>query len=322
MNLNDYYNIILYIKDNNNELLNMNQVMKFDVVLMNPPYDKKLHEKFLYKAIEISNNIISVQPLTWLTNQKQNKKLTEKINKIGCFIEQIDPNKYFDGAFAQDVAIITINKKTNNNIIFNGKLYKQCSEITKYSNDEFLVRFKKIIDKILTISLDDKFKFVPNIPGHPKDKHTEYNPDKNWFIVKGAAIRGHIGTNDFITLIPKPSSKEFLEYFCGKFDELCKKEYRGKNNISYYWAFNSMNEANNFINYIQSDFARTCLLLNKTTTNIIGGALKHIPWFDFSDNVFSKTPIEIDDYLFKKYDISDDIRKHIEEILPDYYNIR
>ena len=37
---------------------------------------------------------------------------------------------------------------------------------------------------------------------------------------------------------------------------------------------------------------------------------------------FSKTPKEIDDYLFKKYNISDDIRKHIEEILPDYYGIR
>ena len=31
---------------------------------------------------------------------------------------------------------------------------------------------------------------------------------------------------------------------------------------------------------------------------------------------------EIDDYLFKKYNISDEIRKHIEEILPDYYGIR
>jgi hypothetical protein len=63
-------------------------------------------------------------------------------------------------------------------------------------------------------------------------------------------------------------------------------------------------------------------MLNKTTQNIIGGSLKNIPWFDFSDPVFSKLPAEIDDYLFKKYNISDEIRKHIEKILPDYYNIR
>ena len=56
--------------------------------------------------------------------------------------------------------------------------------------------------------------------------------------------------------------------------------------------------------------------------NINIGIFKHIPWQDFSDEIFSKSPREIDDYLFEKYKISDDIRKHIEEILPDYYNIR
>jgi hypothetical protein len=63
-------------------------------------------------------------------------------------------------------------------------------------------------------------------------------------------------------------------------------------------------------------------MLNKTTQNIIGGSLKNIPWFNFSDPIFSKSPLEIDDYLFKRYNISDKIRKHIEEILPDYYGIR
>ena len=54
-------------------------------------------------------------------------------------------------------------------------------------------------------------------------------------------------------------------------------------------------------------------------------------WFDFSDPVFSKSPSKIDDYLFAKYIpevdektgiTRDEIRKHIEELLPDYYNIR
>jgi hypothetical protein len=64
---------------------------------------------------------------------------------------------------------------------------------------------------------------------------------------------------------------------------------------------------------------------------IANGATKNIPWFDFSDPVFSKSPAEIDDYLFKKYipEIDENtgitrtiFRKHIEKILPDYYNIR
>ena len=59
--------------------------------------------------------------------------------------------------------------------------------------------------------------------------------------------------------------------------------------------------------------------------------MQYIPWFDFSDPVFSKSPSKIDDYLFAKYIpevdeetgiTRDEIRKHIEELLPDYYNIR
>ena len=48
----------------------------------------------------------------------------------------------------------------------------------------------------------------------------------------------------------------------------------------------------------------------------------NIPWFDFSQDIFSKSPKEIDDYLFKKFEVDNDTRKQIEEILPDYYNIR
>ena len=54
----------------------------------------------------------------------------------------------------------------------------------------------------------------------------------------------------------------------------------------------------------------------------MNGALSLIPWFDFSDFHFSKSPREIDNWLFKKYNISNEIRKHIEEILTDYYGIR
>ena len=85
--------------------------------------------------------------------------------------------------------------------------------------------------------------------------------------------------------------------------------------------FTDDNTAQNFINYLKTDFARSVLYFYKNSTQLIP-ATDYLPWFDFSDNVFSKSPKEIDDYLFKKYNISDEIRKHIEEILPDYYNIR
>jgi hypothetical protein len=93
--------------------------------------------------------------------------------------------------------------------------------------------------------------------------------------------------------------------------------------MEFYYHFNTKKELYNFINYIKTDFVRILLYMYKTTIDLISGKpLSFVPWFDFSDPIFSKSPSEIDDYLFNKYNISDEIRKHIEEILPDYYNIR
>ena len=41
---------------------------KIDFILMNPPYGNHGHgidEDFLYKTIQLANNIVSVQPLSW-----------------------------------------------------------------------------------------------------------------------------------------------------------------------------------------------------------------------------------------------------------------
>ena len=39
---------------------------KFDIVLMNPPYEGELHIKFLIKVLEISNKVINISPIDWM----------------------------------------------------------------------------------------------------------------------------------------------------------------------------------------------------------------------------------------------------------------
>ena len=93
--------------------------------------------------------------------------------------------------------------------------------------------------------------------------------------------------------------------------------------LQYYFHFNDEITAKNCLNYIKTDFCRCCYYLVKINSNVFnGGEFAHIPWFNFYNNNFNKLPKEIDDYLFTKYHISNDIRKHIEKILPDYYDIR
>ena len=65
------------INNINEKILKYNDMKKWDVILANPPYDKTLHEKFLEKFLYIAETTVSVQPLTWLINKKQRKKITE-----------------------------------------------------------------------------------------------------------------------------------------------------------------------------------------------------------------------------------------------------
>ena len=42
---------------------------KIDFIMMNPPYNKDLHLKFLEKTIEIADIVVNISPHDWLTNK-------------------------------------------------------------------------------------------------------------------------------------------------------------------------------------------------------------------------------------------------------------
>ena len=155
------------------------------------------------------------------------------------------------------------------------------------------------------------------------------HPNINAYIYALNSLRGHKGTNDFFTIISNDDKKVNMRKGIYKdinniiIDVDDKKgNYYKKSILEYYITFNNEKELNNFIEYIKTYFVRCCLYLVKHNMHLDSGELKAIPMFDFSNNIFSKTPSEIDDYLFAKYNISDEIRKHIEDLLPDYYSIR
>ena len=73
------YDVNDFLKLENSKILDMNNGKKFDVVLMNPPYDRGLHEKFLHKTLNISETVCSIQPANFLFG---NRKNTNIINNV------------------------------------------------------------------------------------------------------------------------------------------------------------------------------------------------------------------------------------------------
>ena len=76
------------IMKNKEELEKKTGVKKFDICLMNPPYDRGLHLKFLEKVIECTDTVISIQPCEFIarthlkpTYKNQKEKYKDTIGK-------------------------------------------------------------------------------------------------------------------------------------------------------------------------------------------------------------------------------------------------
>ena len=306
--------------------------MKFDCMVSNAPYDNGLHEKFESKYFEIGSEICTVQPSTWLLGKQQKKDIVKHVDTWDYSnIESINGNEYFDANIGGVMAIQMFkeNNPINHNrryIMFDGKKYNKCSEISSTSNDSLLQNFKNIITSICNKdNLEKHMRAIPDDPHLKKYWYNNQNVDE--YCIKVDLIRGHENKktgqhkDDFYTIISN-NEKTILSSI-GNFKDLIKKKNNSnKRLINFYIPSINLNITNNIINYLKTDFCRTGLLFQKINTNMYPNVFIYIPWFDFSNNIFSKTPSEIDDYLFTKYNISNEIRKHIEELLPDYYNIR
>lgn len=317
---NSKYDINDFLKMNDSDIMKENNGKKFDVVLMNPPYDNGLCNRFLEKVFSIANKIVTVQPLSWLISKKQRISITKQVNNFDTYIDTINGVQYFDAAIKGEMGIQYFDTTSTGKIHIYDKVFDRCEDVKLWSNDSFLEEFVENLGHINN-SLWDNIKGTTIY-----DHNYESNPNDDWWCVKIQKIRGRTQKNEerfapkFYTLIS--NNETHINANKGKYKYLKQRPNNNGNYDFLYFAFNTEKELNNFINYIKTDFVRVCLMLTKTNANLHRGELKYIPWLDFSDAVFSKSPKEIDDYLFKKYNISNDIRKHIEEILPDYYKIR
>ena len=313
----------------NEKILKYNNMKKWDVILANPPFDNGLHKQFEAKYFELcKGEIVNISPCKWfmksydVQDNKYEKIIRDGINKFYTEIEIVDGNKYFDIIIGDKLSINHINLNIQSNkILFNNKVYDNLSELNSISDDELMLIFQKNI-LVFNDSLINHIKVNTSMKAgikNKKQKIVNNNDNVNdWFCVYMAQIRGHNYNGkldpDFYTLEPKNRGIE-------KYDPT---------NSLIIFPFNDEISAHNFLTFIHTDFVRGIIYIYKSDSQVIP-SLQYIPWFDFSDPVFSKSPSEIDDYLFTKYIPAvdeetgitrDEIRKHIEGLLPDYYSIR
>ena len=114
--------------------------MKFDYALMNPPYDRNLHLKFLEKVIKVADKTVNISPVRWLQDPlaryKKNSDYYKYKSSIIDTIESLtvisdkDSQKLFDVAiFGMDLGIYTCGKGGFNT---NSLIKSLTNRLTKY----------------------------------------------------------------------------------------------------------------------------------------------------------------------------------------------
>lgn len=154
-NGNGIYDIKDFVEAPNEKILKYNNMKKWDVCLMNPPYgdkqgkgyDQILHIKFVNKCLDVCNNIVCIMPFMFAKDKTNAKEYRNKISKRLVYVSEVDSSEFIGTNFA-NTAIYVFNKNEKGCEI-NGKSYKSLIEYDNilYDNDYILNYIHVLLNK-------------------------------------------------------------------------------------------------------------------------------------------------------------------------------
>ena len=133
--------IPILVKDNDwlaalKEVINM----KFDVAIMNPPYDRNLHLKILEQVISITNKVVNISPVRWLQDpfaphspRSDYRKFEDSVSKKIESLDVISAKKateLFGASFTMNLGIYVCSKQGGYNYHHNDPLINKIVQKT------------------------------------------------------------------------------------------------------------------------------------------------------------------------------------------------
>jgi len=284
---------------------------RFDLCFSNPPYNRNVDLKILKELEPICDEMVVVHPSTWLLDLKGKKKLyndfKSQIRDKAISFELFNGNPVFGIGLFVPCVISHLNGNNNRKIkVINfGEEFEvsDIDDITKFGSDwltiakPFFEQMKKYCQKNGSVWDFHTFK-VEN------DKHY-----CQFATMIGNWDKSHerMFKDDFYTMVMKDPERN---------KGIRQPKIKGKTgSITPTFSFKTEIERDNFIGYVQTDFARFCLSLIKNSQSTYAKELSLIPYLDFTEKWDDKK-------LFKHFHINQETQDYIKEFLPDYHNIR
>ena len=309
--------VLLFEDRTPEEIVKVFDKKKFDLAISNPPYTRGLDLKILLALIgsKIAKEYVIVHPSTWLLDRKNGLpiygNLKNAVSNHICSLKFFNGNNIF-GIEALVPIVISHLDFTNSIEDIDVQFFEQkftansVNDITKFGKDWFILvkPLFKVIEKYVVSH--------GSVWDHNVRQLTDGKHYCQLSAMMGTAVdshdmkyRGKMVKDDFYSLTRTTSSNKGAD----------PRKLNKPGNPVPTFEFSSDIEVDNFLCYLNTDFARFCLSLLKNNLNVSVGEMELIPWLDF-------TQAWDDEKLFAHFDIDQATQNYIRSFLPDYYGIR
>ena len=243
--------------------------MKFDLIVGNPPYDRSLHLKILEHLLPFGKEIVWISPVRWLQDPLAKYKKTSDLLKykdtILTKLKEVevvsakDAIDMFDNArFTMDLAIYHLTESN-----------KDTFDVSSMYKNAWII--EHVVDRVVNGEVD-------SLADHYLDRD---ELDMSIPFMRFSDIHGHKHQKDWHIFLSPDHNLAF--------DKNAKK-VGGLN-------FNTQEEAENFFNYMQTDFIKFLGLTIKRDVNV---PLSFIPYMSTYTRPWT------DEDLFKLFNITEE----------------
>jgi len=306
-----------WIKGIDTEIPEKLRDMKFDYIIMNPPYTapktststsiQNLDEMFLSKAIELADTVVSIQPATWFLNDSKRVRILEDRHCDANILSNALELFQGEGAnVGQTLGIFRIVKGSGLTVAYDGKDKKSYENVEDFSQADRHSILKTVIEKGKRLGNNrlNNYAFTNGDGGRGGAKRIKDNSGFiNKWTVKLTDQNKHIGSPDYDTLMFKNIGIPVQQNTDFKISGI-------------FVAFNTQKEALHFYHYMMTDFVRVYVKAFRNGFHVCH-AIKYIPWPDtgFADDWD-------DDRIAQEIGLDMTERQELWDILPDCYQIR
>ena len=285
--------------------------MKFDCIIMNPPYGSKKDGTSNYLHYDITNNaiahltptgkLVSLMPNTLVTSITENnsiRRLKESFDKTCISIEHVD-SKIFEDTNMKPLAIYYFEANKKNDRIIHISVCDKTDDVKSLFNFNFMHSLNdvKILNKC---KVGDFTSHIKVYEGQDIDKFISNNKVKKfkYFVITSRANGG---------MNARWQSLKLRNYGIVEYSNL-KDLLTADRASKMFVGFDTLMQAKNFYNLLVTDYFRYELAKMQNDQNMKGPVYRFIPDVDYSN-------IDTKEKFYKLFNITPAEQKVIEETM-------